>query len=134
MQKNKKTKTKSKNEYFPRTEIIKLDKINKQQSEQIEKLEEENAELREKWLQATDEGTSWANLKHLENENARLKEQNEKLLESCAGTTLMYEHLTKAKELLKWVMQYFNFKEGRSNLAPYKDKITEVEQFLEGLE
>lgn len=37
-----------------RTEIIKLDNTNKQQSEQIEKLEEENAELRKKKLDAQD--------------------------------------------------------------------------------
>lgn len=110
--------------------IKRAEEIQRYTENRCEALEKENAELREKWLQATDEGTSWARLKSLENENARLKEQNEKLLESCAGATLMYEQLTKAKELLKWVMQYFNFKKGRSNLAPYEDKIAEVEQFL----
>lgn len=114
--------------------IKRAEEIQRYTENRCEALEKENAELKEKWLRATDWGTSYANLKSLENENAKLKEQNEKLLESCAGTTLMYEHLTRAKELLKWVVQYFNFKEFRSNLAPYKDKITEVKQFLEELE
>jgi len=34
----------------------------------------------------------------LEKENAELKEQNRNLLESCAGATMMYKQLIKAKE------------------------------------
>jgi hypothetical protein len=37
----------------------------------------------------------------LKNENANLKEQNGKLLESCAGATMMYKDLQKAKEIIK---------------------------------
>ena len=47
---------------------------------EIERLKKENAELRIKYLQATDEGTSWAHLKSLEQENAELKEQNANLI------------------------------------------------------
>ena len=39
----------------------------------IEELEKENEELRTKYLQATNEGTSWAHLKSLEKENEQLK-------------------------------------------------------------
>lgn len=49
----------------------------------------------------------------LEKENIELKEQNEKLLGSCAGATMMYEDLCKAKEhintliscLIDWVQE-----------------------------
>lgn len=54
-------------------------------------LEKENAELKEKWLQATDEGTSWAHLKSLERENAKLKGE-----------------LTKAKEIIKKFSEFVN--------------------------
>lgn len=39
----------------------------------IEELEKENEELRTKYLQATNEGTSWAHLKSLEKEKEQLK-------------------------------------------------------------
>lgn len=64
----------------------------------------------------------------LQNENAELKEQNGKLLESCAGATMMYEHLTKSKEFLKWFVWYF--REGCPNHVPYKHNVEAVEQFL----
>lgn len=38
------------------------------------------------------------------------------------------EQLTNAKELLKWFVWYF--REGNSNLVPYKHKVKEAEQFL----
>lgn len=102
-----------------------LDRINR--AEEIQRytenrciaLEKECAELREKWLQATDEGTSWANLKSLENKNAELRKSKE--------TVDM--QLFQAKGFLKWFVWYF--KEGRASLVPSKDKIIEVEQFLE---
>lgn len=112
--------------------IKRAEEIQRYTENRCEALEKENAELREKWLQATDEGTSWARLKSLENENIKLKEQNENLLKSCAGTTQMYAHLINAKRFLKWFTWYF--KEGRASLVPYKDKLTEVEQFLKELE
>lgn len=112
-----------------------LDRINRAEEIQrytenrCEALEKENAELREKWLQATDEGTSWARLKSLENRNTELEEQNKKLLESCAGAAMMYEHLTKAKEFLKWFVWYF--REGCPDHVPYKHNLEAAEQFLE---
>ena len=36
---------------------------------------------------------------------AILKEQNRKLLESCEGATMMYEQLTKAKDILQRLME-----------------------------
>lgn len=80
-------------------------------SEKVEKqLREENAELKAKWLQATDEGTSWAHRKSLERENRKLKDQ-----------------LTKAKNLLaKWV-ELFKPKVG--NIPPTPIQV-ETEQFL----
>lgn len=58
----------------------------------------------------------------LEKENAELKERNQKLLESCEGATMMYEHLTKAKEILHKVCYEF----GIYN----KDLMEEAKQFL----
>lgn len=52
-----------------------------EQREQFRKLEKENEELRTKWLQATDEGTSWARLKNLENTNEKLRQEKEQCLE-----------------------------------------------------
>ncbi len=40
----------------------------------------------------------------LEKENAELKEQNRKLLESCEGATMMYKDLQKAKEIIEKLM------------------------------
>ena len=42
--------------------------------EKYKSYKDENTELKEKWLQATDEGTSWAHRKSLERENSELKE------------------------------------------------------------
>ena len=55
----------------------------------IDELEKENAELRAKYLQATDEGTSFAHLKSLERENTKLKEQIEKM--KCCGNCSKYD-------------------------------------------
>lgn len=49
------------------------DKCLAQKIQYIKELKEENAELEAKYLQATDEGTSWAHLKSLEQENEELK-------------------------------------------------------------
>lgn len=45
----------------------------------IEELEKENEELRTKYLQATNEGTSWAHLKSMEKENEQLKQKIAKM-------------------------------------------------------
>lgn len=68
-----------------RTEIMKLDNINKQQSEQIEKLEEENAELRKKKLDAQDAVTmqmytNKANKEIADKQLAKAKDIIERLL------------------------------------------------------
>lgn len=105
-----------------------LDRINRAEEIQLytenrcKALEKENAELREKWLQATDEGTSWARLKNLENINTELKKNQE----------AVNMQLIQAKGFLKWFVWYFE--EVRDGLVPCKDKLIEVEQFLRGLE
>ena len=40
---------------------------------ELKQLQKENVELKAKWLQTTDEGTSWAHRKSLEQENLELK-------------------------------------------------------------
>lgn len=62
----------------------------------------------------------------LKSENAELKEQNRKLLESCEGATMMYEHLTKAKELLKDFLLMAKVE----HLKDRYETVEEAEQFL----
>lgn len=64
--------------------------------------------------------------------NTELKNRNQELLESCAGATMMYDHLTKTKEFLKWFVWYF--REGCPNHVPYKHNVEAVEQFLNEVE
>lgn len=69
----------------------------------------------------------------LEKENAELKEQNRKLLESCEGATIMYEHLTKAKELLREIIDTPVFNQMGGELYEnegYTELVEETEQFL----
>ena len=117
----------------PREKIIaKLEEQNKNQEEslritlleeerkakRIKELEVENAELRTKYLQATDEGTSWAHLKNLEDENKRL-------LQSCEGATMMYKDLCKAREIIRSLLTYC-----RNYPQQALEKIQQAEQFL----
>lgn len=107
----------------PREKIIaKLEEQNKNQEEslritlleeerkakRIKELEVENAELRTKYLQATNEGTSWACLKNLENANERL----------C-------QDLHKAEEIIKNLLTYC-----RNYPQQALEKIQQAEQFL----
>lgn len=64
-------------------------------------------------------------------ENIELKEQNRKLLGSCEGATMMYEHLTKAKEIMKHLLdwQYDEYKKSETDKELFK-VIAEAEQFL----
>ena len=100
----------------------------------ITELEKENAELREKYLQATDEGTSFAHLKSLERENAKLKKElkdaNEKVVHlACNQNKDLKYKLTKATELLKkWVELYKPKLEGYP-ITPIQEQ---TEQFLKG--
>lgn len=57
--------------------IKRAEEIQRYTENRCEALEKENEELRLKWLQATDEGTSWANLKSRENEIEELRQQIE---------------------------------------------------------
>ena len=154
----------------PREKIIaKLEKLNKNQEEslgitlleedrkakRIKELEVENAEIKAKYLQATDEGTSWAHLKKLESENAKLKslleekhkvgnnefwktvwysiwrneeleKENERLLKSCAGATMMYQDLCKAIKIIKNLLTCC-----RNYPQETLEKIQQAEQFLQ---
>ena len=72
-------------------------------------------------------------------ENAELKGEAESVLDNwcrgadpCMVLKKQDELLTNAKELLKWFVWYF--KEGSSNLVPYKHKVKEAEHFLSELE
>lgn len=69
----------------------------------VEELEQENAELKEKWLQATDEGTSWAHLKCLEIENVELKELIKNIIRVTWGEGWNYslDWKVKAEQYLK---------------------------------
>lgn len=117
----------------PREKIItKLEEQNKNQEEslritlleeerkanRIKDLEKENAEIKAKYLQATDEGTSWAHLKNLEDENKRL-------LQSCEGATMMYKDLCKAREIIRSLLTYC-----RNYPQQALEKIQQAEQFL----
>lgn len=73
---------------------------------------------------------NYPTIKELQKENAKLKERNRKLLESCEGATMMYEDLCKAKEIIK---TFLGFAEA-FGYSPSIDKfITEAEQFLKGI-
>jgi hypothetical protein len=92
--------------------------------ERIEELEQENAELQQKWL---DESYEKAKLVE------KWKHNGENIIQECKdieGAKTFYEHqLTKAKELLtRFVMAsvYFNGKEA--------DLVEEAEQFLSEVE
>lgn len=71
----------------------------------------------------------------IEKENADLKEQNKKLLESCEGATMMYEDLCKAKELLRfWTNDFYD---GFNHSNKYEDRhkaLVETQQFLKEIE
>jgi uncharacterized phage-like protein YoqJ len=107
-------------------------------------LEKENAELKEEVKEWKDKADLWCNTanlkdhniminKELEKENAELKEQNRNLLESCEGATIMYEHLTKAKELLREIIDTPVFNQMGGELYEnegYTELVEETEQFL----
>lgn len=56
-----------------------------------------------------------------------LQEENRSLLESCEGATMMYKHLTKAKEIIK---KYLVIGVGGKITQNYLDVTKEAEQFL----
>ena len=62
----------------------------------------------------------------LEKENAELKEQNRKLLESCEGATMMYKDLCKAKEIIKEMLSILP----KENIEGIYEIIEQAEQFL----
>ena len=72
-------------------------------------------------------------IEELKKENAELKNRNQELLESCEGATMMYEHLTKAKEIIKNLLSayttYADSFDDRDNQI-----VTEAEQFLSEVE
>lgn len=60
----------------------------------------------------------------IEKENAELKNRNQELLESCEGATMMYEHLTKAKEIIE------DFMITETGGIGYSELYDKAEQFL----
>lgn len=64
-------------------------------------LQKENKELRDKYLQATDEGTSWAHLKSLEKENEELKEQHYADCKLVDKASEVIEQLNEAKDIIE---------------------------------
>lgn len=68
----------------------------------------------------------------LKNENANLKEQNGKLLESCAGATMMYKDLQKAKEIIKKLLHTLENKDSEYTFAlkPTHPILVEAKQFI----
>ena len=90
---------------------------------QIFALEQENASLKDA-LEGYKQNAKWCDKC---DKMAELKEQNRKLLESCEGATMMYEHLTKAKDLL---LKLSTCLEGHSNNNFEYELIKEAEQFI----
>ena len=72
-------------------------------ADRIAELEKENAELKKKWLQATDEGTSWVHRKSLEIENSELKELIKNIIRVTWGEGWNYslDWKVKAEQFLK---------------------------------
>jgi hypothetical protein len=64
----------------------------------------------------------------LKNENANLKEQNGKLLESCVGATMMYKDLKKAKEIIKNLIDDLTAIDGDEVME--LETVKEAEQFI----
>jgi len=73
-------------------------------------------------------------IKELEKENSELKEQNRKLLESCEGATMMYEHLTKATEIIKNLLILRKDQHGNTDIKWRIEVIEQAEQFLKEIE
>ena len=94
----------------------------------IKDLEKENAELRAKYLQATDEGTSWAHLKSLEKENAELKAQLQKKINTTTVSDYPYSalKLEESKDLIENIIRV-TWGEGWNYSLDWKVK---AEQFL----
>ena len=63
----------------------------------------------------------------LEKENAELKVKNAFCEKACEGTTMMYEHLTKAKEIIK---KYLAIGVGGKITQNYLDVTKEAKQFV----
>ena len=67
----------------------------------------------------------------LEKENAELKVENAFCEKACEGATMMYRHLTKAKEIIK---KYLVIGVGGKITQNYLDVTKEAEQFLSEVE
>lgn len=116
------------------------EKFKRYVNNRLESLEKENEKLRTKYLQATDEGTSWAHLKSLEQENAQLKEANQTLatmnksmwveLEmkraESQGIMNRLHQLAKAKEIIKDLLLMAKVE----NLERNYESVDEAKQFL----
>lgn len=70
---------------------------------------------------------NYPTIKELQKENAELKTDNAFYEKACEGATMMYEHLTKAKELIK------KFLDANSNLDMINAQ-RKAEQFLKEID
>jgi len=113
----------------------------RQSEKRIADIEKENTRLKEKWLQATDDGTSWAHLKSLERENAELKLK----LEALEGETPWKDikdksevigQLTKATEIIKKFWEFvnddveFDPEYSQEHIDMWNELCEQAEQFL----
>lgn len=106
-----------------RMEIIKLDNINKQQSEQIEQMQDA------KCISCTDLGGMLLKITDLEKKIAKL-ESDFRICEKNADT--YYDQLTKAKEIIKDLMSFSVQLCDCRHTIDYEKTREQAEQFLNG--
>ena len=94
-------------------------------------LQKENKELRDKYLQATDEGTSWAHLKSLEKENAELRKNYEDSLVACGVLKNKVELLAQPSPLES--MQDALITIQKSAIEKQKEQLNEAKDIIERL-
>jgi predicted ATP-binding protein involved in virulence len=107
-------------------------------ADRIAELEKENAELQSELHRvslneqlAINNGKNFlGQIADLANENTELKATNERLLESCEGAAMMYKHLTKAKEIIKKLIEAIHIWDCK-NLEQVE---AEAEQFISEVE
>ena len=71
----------------------------------------------------------------LEKENEKLKVENAFCEKACEGATIMYKHLTKAKEIIQALLNNFTYPIGREDwTVEDKEIVDKAEQFLSEVE
>ena len=115
----------------------------KPREKRITELEKENAKLKLQMARIIRQDPSLLNeellinenyrneVANLKKENAELKEQNQKLLGSCEGATMLYEHLTKAIKIIKALLRLWNDVMTEETV---KALVAQAEQFLKDVD